>query len=171
MTDRPARFTRARKMLRLSIIPLVSALIVAATIAAVLLVRDNRHDADTAAARREAAPAAGETVSKMLSYTADDVDKQLGSVTGLTGSFQDDYRNLVTKTIAPVAKEKGVTTRAHVVATGILAAAPERVTLLMYIDQVTVSTAVPAPTTSSSRVTVTTEKHGDHWLVSGMTPL
>ncbi|AHH18068.1 hypothetical protein NONO_c32810 [Nocardia nova SH22a] len=171
MTDQPVRFARVRKVARLGVIPLVSAVIVAATVAAVLLVRANQHDADTATARREAPPAAGETVSKMLSYTADDVDKQLGSATGLTGSFQDDYRSLVTKTIAPVAKQKGITTRAHVVAVGVLAAAPQRVTLLMYIDQVTVSTAVPAPTTSSSRVTVTAEKHANHWLVSGMTPL
>ena len=171
MTERSVRFARTRKILRLSIIPVVSALIVAATVAAIVLVRENRHDADTVTARREAPPAAGETVSKMLSYTAADVDKQLGAVTGLTGSFQDDYHSLVGKTIAPVAKQKGVTTRAHVVATGVLAAEPERVTLLMYIDQVTVSTAVPAPTTSTSRVTVTAEKHGNHWLVSGMTPL
>ncbi|WP_067901497.1 hypothetical protein [Nocardia vaccinii] len=171
MTGRSVRFLRIRKTLLLSIIPLVSAVIVAATVAAVLLVRDNRHAADTAAARREAPSAAVETISKMLSYTADNVDEQLTSVTGLTGSFQDDYRSLVTKTIAPVAKQKGVTTRAHIVATGVLAAAPDRVTLLMYIDQITISTAVPAPTTSSSRVTVTAEKHGDRWLVSDMTPL
>ncbi|WP_156959585.1 hypothetical protein [Nocardia sp. BMG51109] len=143
----------------------------ALTVAAVLLVRDNRHDAATAAARRDAPPAARETIAAMLSYAADTVDKDLAAVPGLTGPFQDDYHNLVNRTIVPVAKEKGVSTKARVVSTGVLSASTDRATLLMYIDQVTISTAAPSPTTSSSRVTVTAEKHDGHWLVSGMTPL
>ncbi|MFI7670434.1 hypothetical protein [Nocardia sp. NPDC049526] len=160
-----------RNIVRLSMIPLLTAALVALTVAAVLLVRDNRHDAATAAARRDAPTAARDTVAAMLSYTSATVDKDLAAVAGLTGAFQDDYRNLVNKTIVPVAKEKGVSTRARVVSAGVLSASSDRVTVLMFIDQVTISTAVPAPTTSSSRVTVTVEKHDDHWLVSGMAPL
>lgn len=171
MTEQSVRFHRIRKVLRGSIVPLISALIAGLTITAVLLVRDNQRDSATATARRDAPPAAQETVATMLSYTATTVGKDLTAVPGLTGSFQDQYRHLVTQTIIPVAQDKGVTTRARVVSTAVLAASPNRVTLLMYIDQVTVSTAVPAPTTSSSRVTVTAEKHGNQWLISGMTPL
>ncbi|MFF3572807.1 hypothetical protein [Nocardia jiangxiensis] len=171
MTEQPVRYHRTRKVVRLSIIPVLAALIIALTVAAVLLVRDNQRATATATARRDAPQAAQETVAKMLSYTATTVGKDLTAVPGLTGPFRDQYRDLVTRTIVPVAQDKGVTTRAHVVSTGILAASPDHITLLMYIDQVTVSTAVPAPTTSSSRVSVTAEKHGDQWLISGMTPL
>ncbi|MEV5832719.1 hypothetical protein [Nocardia sp. NPDC052112] len=171
MTDRSVLISRIRNMLRLCMFPLLAAVIVALTVAAVLLVRDNRHDAAMAAARRDAPAAARETVAAMLSYTSATVDRDLTTVAGLTGSFQDDYHNLVSKTIVPVAKEKGVSTRARVVSAGVTSASTDRVTVLMFIDQVTISTAVPAPTTSSSRVTVTVEKHDDHWLVSGMAPL
>ncbi|MQY24214.1 hypothetical protein [Nocardia macrotermitis] len=160
-----------RKVLRLRLIPLISALIVALAVTAVLLVRANQREAATDAARRDAPAAARDTVSRMLSYTATSADKDLANVPGLTGSFQSAYHDLVTRTIIPVAKDKGVSTRARVVSTGVLTAAPDRVTLLMYIDQVTVSTAVPAPTTSSSRVSVTAEKHDGHWLIGDMTPL
>jgi Mce-associated membrane protein len=170
MTDRPLT-GHLRKALRFSLIPLAAAVIVALTVAAVLLVRENQHDTAVATARRDAAPAAQDTVAAMLSYTSPTVDKDLGAISGLTGSFEDEYHNLVTKTIVPVAMEKGVSTRARVVSTAVLSAAPDRVTMLMFIDQVTISTAVPTPTTSSSRVTVTAEKHGARWLVSGMAPL
>ncbi|MFE6862177.1 hypothetical protein [Nocardia sp. NPDC057668] len=158
-------------MLRRNMIALIVAVIAALAVTGGLLVWDNHRDAAVAAARRDAPPEAGRVVAEMLSYSADTIDRDLAAVDGLTGSFQDEYRRLVTETIAPVAKEKGVSTKARIVSAGVLSAARDRVTLLMFIDQITVSTTVPAPTTSSSRVSVTAELHDGRWLVSGMTPL
>ncbi len=160
-----------RKVLRLSVVPLTAAIIVAVTVIAVLLVRENQRDSAVAAARRDAPPAATDTVTAMLSYSSTTVDKNLDAVRGLTGAFQDQYRTLVDKTIVPVAKEKGVSTRARVVSSAVLSASADHATLLMFIDQVTISTAVPTPTTTSSRVTVTAIRHDGHWLISDMTPL
>ncbi|WP_216894237.1 hypothetical protein [Nocardia alni] len=150
---------------------MTTAIIVAVTVVAVLLVRENQRESAVAAARRDAPPAATDTVTAMLSYSSTTVDKDLDAVRGLTGSFQDQYHALVDKTIVPVAKEKGVSTRARVVSTAVLSASAGRATLLMFIDQVTISTAVPTPTTTSSRVTVTAEQDDGHWLISDMTPL
>lgn len=142
------------------------------TTVCVMLIRANHADNAIAAAQGDASAAARDRVAAMLSYNAATVDKDLANAeSGVTGSFRQDYRDLVRKTVIPVAKEKGVSTKASVVQVGVISTTTQHATLLLFIDQMTTSIDTPAPTVDASRVKVEMDHQGGQWLVSSMSPV
>ncbi|MDV6274940.1 hypothetical protein R3Q06_15680 [Rhodococcus erythropolis] len=123
-------------------------------------------------ARVEVIGVAPTLVEKLLSYNSDTVDEDLArAAEGASGSFQDSFTEFGSKTVAPQSREQGISTKARVVDVGVLSAGADRAEVLMFVDQITTSTAQPAPASTSSRVEVTLDRVEGTWLVSAMTPV
>ena len=123
------------------------------------------------AVRTETVQAATDSTIKLLSYTPDQVEQQLGDARNLTtGPFRDTYGALINEVVIPGAKEKQIAATASVPQAAAVSADPDRAVVLVFVNQsVVVGTEAPANTASSVRVTM--DKVDDQWLVSGFDPV
>lgn len=121
--------------------------------------------------RTETVKAASDSTVKLLSYTPDQVERQLGDARNLiTGPFLDTYTALINDVVIPGAKEKQIAATASVPQAAAVSADPDRAVVLVFVNQsVVVGTAAPANTASSVRVTM--DKVDDRWLISGFDPV
>lgn len=121
--------------------------------------------------RTETVQAASDSTVKLLSYTPDQVEQQLGDARNLiTGPFLDTYTALINDVVIPGAKEKQIAATASVPQAAAVSADPDRAVVLVFVNQsVVVGTAAPANTASSVRVTM--DKVDDRWLISGFDPV
>lgn len=123
-------------------------------------------------ARSEAVAAAGETVEALFSYDYGTAERELPKAADhLTGDFRDTYLTLIEKSVIPGAKEKQLTVRATVQATGVISSSKDAATVLVYANQVTTSGTQPQGTITSSRVRVELTKNHDQWLAEAVTPV
>ena len=123
------------------------------------------------AVRIETVKAATDSTIKLLSYTPDQVEQQLGDARNLiTGPFLDAYTELINNVVIPGAKEKQIAATASVPQAAAVSADPDRAVVLVFVNQsVVVGTEAPANTASSVRVTM--DKVDDQWLISGFDPV
>ncbi|BBY51983.1 outer membrane protein [Mycolicibacterium arabiense] len=121
--------------------------------------------------RTETVQAASDSTVKLLSYTPDQVEQQLGDARNLiTGPFLDTYTALINDVVIPGAKEKQIAATASVPQAAAVSAGPDRAVVLVFVNQsVVVGNAAPANTASSVRVTM--DKVDDRWLISGFDPV
>lgn len=132
----------------------------------------NRDSAAREAARSDALAAAPALVESVLSYNAPTVDTDLDRAAQATiGDFHDSFTDYATKTVAPQSKEKGISTRARVVDTGFLSGTGDHARLLVFVDQITTSTAQPAPASTTSRVEVGLDLVNGQWRIAELTPV
>jgi Mce-associated membrane protein len=124
-------------------------------------------------ARTAATAAAEKKVVDLLSYDYRSIaNDQDGRVADLTGQFKDDYGSLLKDVVAPAAAQQQLTTRSDIVSTSVVGTdGPHQVTLLMFLNQTTQSSAKPDPTLSGSRLRVGMQEVDGNWLVSEMTPV
>ncbi|GAA2857293.1 hypothetical protein GCM10010472_13310 [Pseudonocardia halophobica] len=124
-------------------------------------------------ARTAATAAAEQKVTDLLSYDYRSIaTDQDGRTAMLTGQFKDDYGSLLKDVVAPAAAQQQLTTRSNVVSTSVVGTdGTDTVTLLMFLNQTTQSSAKPDPTLSGSRLRVTVQEVDGNWLVSEMTPV
>lgn len=133
----------------------------------------SQHDSDEA--RQRSVQAARDTTVAILSYTADNVDRDLGARTDrLTGAFLDEYSTLMNTQVIPGAKQNGMSAMAEVRAASAVTVTPDRAVTLLFVDQTItkpVSDGPAAPAKSAFSVRVTLDRAGDRWLVSGFEPV
>ncbi|MEU0502872.1 h domain protein [Nocardia sp. NPDC005998] len=130
------------------------------------------NDRKSEQARTQVVPAAQRTVEAMFTYNFKTVDAELPKAAdNLTGSFRDDYLKLIREAIAPGAKEKELNVQATTQASGVVSAESAHAVVLLYLNQVTTSKDAPQANISTSRVKVSLDKDGGHWLVSAVTPI
>lgn len=106
---------------------------------------------------RSAALDAGRTSAKaLLSYDHRTLDKDFraGRKTA-TGKFRAQYAKTTSKTVRPNAKKHSVTVTAEVVSASVVRASPDRVELLLYVNQNTVSDLVKNGRIDQNRVLMT----------------
>jgi Mce-associated membrane protein len=123
---------------------------------------------------RTAAVAAGEEkVVDLLSYDYRSIATDQDTRTALlTGQFKDDYGSLLRDVVAPAAAQQQLTTQTTVVSSSIVRTdGTDSVTMLLFLNQTTQSSAKPDPTLSGSRLRVTMQEVDGSWLVSEMTPV
>ncbi|MFD4470298.1 hypothetical protein ACFWPA_18625 [Rhodococcus sp. NPDC058505] len=154
------------------------ALVVAALIVVVLVLAVtalawlSRGSAAREAARADALAEGPAVVEAVLSYNAQTVDADLDRAgQDTTGDFRREFVDYASTTVAPQSKERGISTRARVVEAGYLDGTADRARLLMFIDQITTSTAQPAPAATASRVEVTLELDDGRWRIGALTPV
>ncbi|HSV41616.1 MAG TPA: hypothetical protein VLI04_22820 [Nocardioidaceae bacterium] len=127
--------------------------------------------ASTAEARAEALDAAKTRVPILLSYDnetlGEDLDRALDQA---TGSFADDYEQILTEVVEPTAKRRGISTEASVSAAGVVSGDREQVVILLFLTQTTTAKG-DRSSVSGSRVEVTLRRAGDDWKIAGLQPL
>lgn len=128
-------------------------------------------NAESDTARIESVQAAKDTTVEMLSYEPDTVEAHLNeALNRLTGNFRDSYTTLVNTRVVPVATTQRVTANADVPAIGVESASPDRVELVLFVNQlVAVGDQAPQKTTSTVRATMVRED--GQWLMSEFEPV
>ncbi len=130
------------------------------------------RDQQIGAARADAVAAAREAVPQLLSYDHRTIDGEVDARTArLTGPFKDQYANLLRTVVLPAAHKSRLITTTEVQAAGTMSEdGPDRVTVLLFVNQSTGPEGQP-PNVAGSRVRVTMERPAEDWLVSEVTPV
>jgi Mce-associated membrane protein len=123
-------------------------------------------------ARQSAVDAARTRLPQLLSYDYHTLDKDLaGARAGTTGAFRDQFAELSTKVVAPAAQKQQIVTKTTATGTSVVSAEPDRVVLLVFLDQVTQTGADPSSRIDGARVRATLQRQDGQWLVSDLAPV
>lgn len=116
---------------------------------------------------RDATVAAGTAAKAIFSYDYHTFDASIANgKTFVTGPFAKEYAQTTTALKAAAQKEQAVV-RAQVSATGVITAAPDRVELLLYVNQYRRNVNIVGEKIDQNRVTLTMVRVGRDWRVSG----
>lgn len=155
-----------RAALVVAAVALTALLVVAAVVVTVLDRQQQRVD-DARTAALEQARTAGETV---LSYGYTTLDEDFDQALALsTGQFREDYERTSEGAVRDVATQTEAEVKADVISAGVVSASADRVVVLLFVDQTTVSNRLDRPQTDQNRVRLTmvrsTADEGPTWLV------
>lgn len=127
--------------------------------------------AATSDARADALDAAKSRVPALLSYDKATLDEDLDrALAQTTGSFADDYEQILTEVVEPTAKRRGISTKAAISAAGVVSGDSDEVVVLVFLTQTTTAKGNRS-SVSGSRVEVTMERTGDDWKIAGLMPV
>lgn len=127
----------------------------------------------TETARTEALAAARKAAPIVLSYDYRHLDKDFSKARAhLTGGFRDEYGKTTKTVVAPTAEKYHGVVKARVAAPGsVVSASPDKVVVLLFVNQVTQSTQVSGSRVDLNRVRMTMDRTGDGWKVSALDAL
>ncbi|MFJ8464800.1 hypothetical protein [Streptomyces swartbergensis] len=134
----------------------------------------------TETARTEALAAARKAAPIVLSYDYRRLDKDFSRARAhLTGDFRDEYGKTTKTVVAPTAEKYHGVVKATVAAPGsggtpaasVVSASPDKVVVLLFVNQVTESTRVSGSRVDQNRVRMTMHRTGDGWKVSAVDAL
>lgn len=145
----------------------LTALLVVAAVVVTVLDRQQRRIDDAGAAALEQSRTAAETV---LSYGYTTLDEDFAEAVALsTGQFREDYERTSEGAVRDVATQTQAEVRADVISAGVVSASADRVVVLLFVDQTTVSNRLDRPQTDQNRVRLTMVRSaaagGPAWLV------
>nr|WP_107906883.1 hypothetical protein [Streptomyces chartreusis] len=166
---------RGRRLLTL----VLGVLLLAALVATAVLGWQYRDGHRTESARTQALTAAQKAAPVVLSYDYRHLDKDFASArTHLTGGFHAEYGKTTKAVVGPTAKKYRAVVKATIAApaTGtpaasVVSASPDKVVVLLFINQVTESTQVSGARVDLNRVRMTMTHTDGGWKVSGVDAL
>ena len=149
-----------------------SALCVPAAVGVVLLAGKASATAADEGARHGALGAAAKIARDILSYDYRTIDRDLARARAeTTGEFAGHYASAAAELRSEATRTQAIV-QARVRDIGVVAAASDRVTVLVFADQVSITrpAAAATPTTRvvSSAVQITLTKSGDRWRASAV---
>jgi Mce-associated membrane protein len=165
-----------RKLLTL----VLAVLLVAGLVAIAALGWQYRDGRLTETARTEALAAARKAAPIVLSYDYRRLDEDFSRARAhLTGDFRDEYGKTTKSVVAPTAEKYHGVVKATVAAPGsagapaasVVSASPDKVVVLLFVNQVTESTQVSGSRVDLNRVRMTMDRTGDGWKVSAVDAL
>ncbi|MFD9969151.1 hypothetical protein ACFWYA_13360 [Streptomyces sp. NPDC059011] len=165
---------------RLLVCAVLALLTVAGLVAAAVLGTAYAQGRQADEARAGALAAARKAAPAVLSYDHRHLDRDFAAARGhLTGPFLQEYRRTTTKVVAPTAKKyQGVVTASVVTPPGggspaasVVSASPDRVVVLLFVNQVTRSTRVDGPRVDLNRVRMELTRTTGGWKVSAVDAL
>lgn len=160
------RLTSTRSLAALTV------LVVAVNGAGGLLARSNGTTTDERDAAADALEAATQAVPSLLTYDASTVAGLAKDTSGLlTDSFAPEYTKLVSEQLTPAAKQRQLVTQTEVASGGVVTASKNRVTVLLFLNQVSLAKGMKTPAETGSRVRVVLQRVGGEWCVDKLTPL
>ncbi|MFF5517681.1 hypothetical protein [Streptomyces coeruleorubidus] len=139
-----------------------------------------REGRQSETARAEALAAARKAAPVVLSYDYRRLDKDFSRARAhLTGDFRDEYGKTTKTVVAPTAEKYHGVVKATVAAPGsggtpaasVVSAAPDKVVVLLFVNQVTESTQVSGARVDQNRVRMTMDRTDDGWKVSAVDAL
>ncbi|MFF6912518.1 hypothetical protein [Streptomyces sp. NPDC012466] len=160
---------------------LLAVLLVLGLVALAALGWQYRDGRLTETARAEALAAARKAAPIVLSYDYRRLDKDFSRARAhLTGDFRDEYGTTTKTVVAPTAQKYHGVVKATVAAPGssggtpaasVVSASPDKVVVLLFVNQVTESTQVSGARVDQNRVRMTMDRTGDGWKVSALDAL
>ncbi|MDX6351451.1 MAG: Mce-associated rane protein [Streptomyces sp.] len=132
------------------------------------------HDAErTGQARTQAVAAARNAAPVILSYDYRHLGRDFTAArTHLTGTFRDTYARTTRTVVTPTAtKYQGVVTATVAAGPAVVSATPDKVVVLVFVNQVTDSTRLAAPRLDLNRVRMTLTRTAGGWKVSAVDAL
>ncbi|MFG2195895.1 hypothetical protein [Streptomyces sp. NPDC048639] len=179
--DQDRGAARPRRERRYALLSAGLALFVVAALAATAVLGLEYRDAGrTAGARTEALAAARKAAPEILSYDYRHLDRDFASAERhLTGPFREKYGKTTRTVVAPTAKRYHGVVKATVAtpssgdapAASVVSASPDRVRVLLFMNQVTDSTQVSGPRLDLNRVRMTLQRTSQGWKVSAVDAL
>jgi Mce-associated membrane protein len=167
--QRVVTWCRARPVAVLAVALLLASAIAAGSVYWWLYRPDRLTDA---AAQQQAVAAAKEGTEALLSYSPENLDKDLSTAKShLTEPFLGQYTDFTDKTVVPAARDRGVKTEANVAEAAVSQIRPGRAEVLVFVNQVTTSKSRPTPALATSSVLVTLVQTGGRWLISEFAPI
>ncbi|MGI5407909.1 hypothetical protein ACQEV9_14050 [Streptomyces chartreusis] len=133
----------------------------------------------TASARTQALAAAQKAAPLVLSYDYRHLDKDFARArTHLTGGFRAEYGKTTKAVVGPTAKKYRAVVKATIAApaagtpaASVVSASPDKVVVLLFINQITESTQVSGARLDLNRVRMTMARTDGGWKVSGVDAL
>ncbi|MFF3986055.1 hypothetical protein ACFY0B_15780 [Streptomyces sp. NPDC001797] len=178
--EQPEDGAPPRKAGRSVLTAVLGVVLVAALVAAAVLGWQYRQGRQAEQARGEALAAARQAAPVVLSYDYRHLDRDFSRARALlTGHFRDQYGKTTKAVVAPTATKYHGVVKATVAtpadggapAVSVVSATPDRAVVLLFVNQVTSSTQVPAPRLDLNRVRMTLTRTSDGWKVSGVDAL
>ncbi|OBA84335.1 hypothetical protein A9W99_00135 [Mycobacterium sp. 1164966.3] len=121
---------------------------------------------------REVAKAASDGTVALLSYSPESLDKDFANAKSyLSGDFLSEYTKRIEQTVAPAAKQKSLTTTAHVVGAAVSELHRNSAVVLVFVDQSTTSKDRPDPSMWASSVLVSMTRINGKWLITKFDPV
>ncbi|MEP6666797.1 MAG: hypothetical protein ABJA81_10140 [Nocardioidaceae bacterium] len=119
------------------------------------------------------APAAAEKAAvRILGYDYKTLDSDAQEAKSfMTFDYAATFQHTVDALLKAPANQVKAHVEAKVMTSGVASASPSKVEVLMFIDQVSVTTANADPQTALNRVVLTMVQQGDQWLVDDITAL
>lgn len=153
----------------LAALAVVTALAVAAAVALFVI---DRRDQQVSDARTAAVAAARGHAETILSYDHTTLDEDFAAALAVsTGGFADEYRETSESVVRDTATETEAVVEAETVTAGVVSAEPERVVVLVFVNQTTTSNRLDQAQTDLNRVRMTLVDTGQGWLVEAVEAL
>lgn len=147
-------------------------LFVAATVVASLTGYGFWSDRQAEQNRTSSVAVASDTVEALFSYDYNTAETELPKAADkVTSDYRDSYLKVIQEQAIPAAKEKKLTVRTDVQATGVISTTRDHATVLVIANQRFSSVDSPQETLMSDRLQVELTKQGGNWLVSDVKPL
>jgi Mce-associated membrane protein len=164
---------RAGRGTRGDLLVLVAALVtLALVLTAGLLALRARGEDHVDQARTAALAAAEAHAVDLLSYDYRHLDRDFARARRvLTGSFADDYAHTTESVVRPTAEQVKAVVTADVAASSVVRASPNRVVVLLFVNQTTTSTRLEGPKVDLNRVQMRLDRVDGQWLVSKVVAL
>jgi Mce-associated membrane protein len=120
---------------------------------------------------QETAPSVAERAAEaILAYDYKTLDAdQDAAERFMTPQFATKYSDSFTKAVAPAARSFKAQVTSEVLGTSVVRATPDRVRVLMFVDQTTVATNKKNPQVALNRVELDMVLRGGSWLVDDIT--
>lgn len=163
--------SRGAAAYRVLVLVMLPALVMLLTLGVAYLKWVSTMQDETRTARIQSVQAATDSTIKILSYNPETVEHDLEAAKSrLTGSFRDSYTDLTHNVVIPGAKQKKISAIATVPAAASVSASPNRVVVMVFVNQ-TIVVGNDAPSNTASTVRVTMERRDNRWLISDFSPI
>ena len=139
--------------------------------AAVVLALQVRADEQLERAERDAVSAAEAAAQAVLSYDHRTIEDDVAEAAEVaTGQFREEY-TASTSLLAEQAKAGQAVVDARVHASAVVSSDPDRVVVLLFVDQRTTRKDLPEPRLDQNRLRLTMEQVDGRWRVAGLDSL
>ena len=161
----------------------LAVLVLAGLVATTLLGMAYRDAGQTRRASKEAVAAARTMAPKVLSYDYRHLDRDFATARRhLTGSFRAEYGRTTSRVVAPTAAKYKGSVKATVArppgghggaddAVSVVSASPDKVVVLLFMNQITESAKISNPRVDLNRVRMTLVRTLDGWKASAVDAL
>lgn len=150
----------------------LSVLLVGAGASTASLYVMNRADEEQQQARSAISDAADDGAVAVLSYRAESVDADIEHAASfLAGDFLNYYSAFGAESIAPAAKDRGITSSATVSASSVVSSSEDSAVALVFVNQNITSTDAPDPKAASSSLRLELNRVDGRWLISKLDPI